>query len=124
MKFANSQRGMSTAGWMMTLAVAGMTLLLVFKMVPFYLDDQAIGQTLENLSARKGIDEASPREIRGFINKNFQTNMIRDFDKEDIEIYEEDGFLKVDIEYEKRVHIVSNVDVVMSFKHNWQVKNQ
>ncbi len=124
MKFANSQRGMTSAGWMMTLALAGMVLLITFKMVPYYLDDSAIGSTLDSLTDKPAIDSASVRDVRRYISKGFQTNMIRDFDREDIEIYEEDGFMKVDIEYEKRVHIVSNVDVVMSFKHNWQISNQ
>ncbi|WP_164880878.1 DUF4845 domain-containing protein [Aestuariirhabdus litorea] len=124
MKLANRQRGMTTAGWMMTLALGGMILLLVFKMVPYYMDDRAIAQLLENMKERQGIEDADILQVRGYLSKGFQTNMIRDFDREDIEVYEADGFMKIDIEYEKRVHIAGNVDVVMSFKHNWQVANQ
>ncbi|WP_426417295.1 DUF4845 domain-containing protein [Aestuariirhabdus sp. LZHN29] len=124
MKFSKTQRGMSSSGWMATLAIGGMVLLLVFKMVPYYMDDAAIGQLLENISNRQNIEEASVREIESFISKGMQTNSIRDFDNDTIEVYEADGYMKVDIVYEKRVNIIGNVDVVMSFKHNWQVANQ
>lgn len=125
MKFANSQRGMSSAGWMMALVVAGMAILVAVKILPIYIDDNAIGSIVASLDGKTSIEKASPRLVRSYISKGIQTNMVYNFDKKnDIAVYEEDGFLKVYIEYEKRIHLISNVDLVMSFEHYWQIRNR
>ena len=124
MKIAHSQRGLTGTGWLMVLVGVSCLGLVLTKMVPHYADDSTIASVLESLENRPGIAEASLRQVRNYVQIGFDTNNIRDFDMDAIEVFSEEGFTQVQINYEKRVNIYGNVDVVMSFKHLWKKESQ
>jgi hypothetical protein len=124
MKPVHKQRGLSGLGWIILLAVGGFLASIVIKLLPVYMDDMAITRVLNSLNQNEEIHTASTYKVRQLIEKGLDTNMVRDIKKEDIKVYREGGYLKVDMDYERRQHLFGNVDVVLMFHQEWQILRQ
>ncbi len=98
------------------------TLWIAFKLIPIYLDDHAVGSILESLDNYPDVREASPREVEGRIQKGFLINSIRDIPEENIKVNRNNSFLTVDVNYERRVDLVFNIDLVMTFENSWKIR--
>ena len=111
------QYGMSTLG-MMTVALAivfaGVTAMKLWS--PYY-DDLAVKTALENMAKEEPTKSMGPNEIRQTINKRLQVNQVT-LSKDDIQIKKEDGVIKIDIIYERRVHMYGNIDAMVKFNHS------
>ena len=120
MCLANRQAGFSKLGLIALLAVAGFFLLCAFRLAPAYLDDRYIQQALRSLG--DGVDnpnEMSDRDIRKKIDAFFAVNNVRTKSAKDLEIIREDDRTLVYMDYEVRVPLIYNIDVVMSFNNVW-----
>lgn len=120
MHLAKSQKGVSATGWLIILLVAGFALLCIFRMVPAYVDDRYIQEGLLSL-ADKGdkIEDMSPIEIRRDVGKFFQMNNVRSQSEKAIEVERLQDRTLVKMNYEVRVPIIYNIDVVMTFNNVW-----
>ncbi|HEX4938022.1 MAG TPA: DUF4845 domain-containing protein [Candidatus Kapabacteria bacterium] len=111
------QNGMSTLG-MMTVALAivfaGVTAMKLWS--PYY-DDLAVKTALENIAKEESTKAMGPGEIRQTINKRLQVNQV-ELSKDDIQIKKEDGVIKIDIIYERRVPMYGNIDAMVKFNHS------
>jgi len=111
------QYGMSTLG-MMTVALAivfaGVTAMKLWS--PYY-DDLAVKTALENMAKEEPTKSMGPNEIRQTINKRLQVNQVT-LSKDDIQIKKEDGVIKIDIIYERRVPMYGNIDAMVKFNHS------
>ena len=118
------QRGLSTLGLLVAILVVGFVVMLGMKTSPYYLDDYAVGKVLNSLSNRSDIKEASRSEVREWIQKGLSTNRI-DLSRDELKITRDrkDG-VSVDINYERRVHLMYNIDLVLTFKHYWNAESQ
>lgn len=114
------QKGVSATGWLLILLVVGFTLLCVFRMVPAYVDNRYIQEGLLDL-AEEGdkIEEMSPHDIRRRVGKFFQMNNVRSQSANSIEVERRQNKTLVKMNYEVRVPIIYNIDVVMTFNNEW-----
>ncbi len=120
MKLAHTQKGMSSIGWLLVLLVLGFTLLCLFRMVPAYVDDRFIQEALKSLTEDVNkVDEMSNEEIRKKVGHFFVMNNIRSQSPKIIEIERTRDAVLVSANYEVRVPIIYNVDVVMTFNNVW-----
>ena len=111
-------RGASAMGVLLVLVglVAGIT--LVLKLGPHYIDWRTMQSVFDNLT---GVHEMSPADIRETLAKRFQINGLRDFDlRKVVEIDAKKDNTTLSVTYERREHIVGNVDVVLSFSESYQ----
>ncbi len=115
---AYPQRGLSTLGLLVTLAVAGFFFTAAFKLGPLYLDNIFVKDALDSLQFKEA-DKLSDREIRSTIGDYFNVNNVRDIDLKQIEITREKERVLVDINYEKRIPFMANVDVVVTFNNHF-----
>ncbi|WP_163835045.1 DUF4845 domain-containing protein [Spartinivicinus ruber] len=122
MKLKKSQLGLTAFGWFLALCVGGFIVVTVMKLAPIYIDNYAVQKVFNSLDERPGIAKASPRKVRDYISKGFTTNMIRDFNAKDVVIKKESGFLSATLKYEKREHLVKNIDIVLTFENSWKIK--
>lgn len=117
MKTITRQGGMSTLG-MMTVALvvifAGVTAMKLWS--PYY-DDLAVKTALENIANEDTTKSMGPNEIRQTINKRLQVNQV-ELSKDDVLIKKEDGVIKIDIIYERRVPMYGNIDAMVKFNHS------
>ncbi|WP_067518268.1 DUF4845 domain-containing protein [Endozoicomonas ascidiicola] len=118
----NRQRGNSALSWLVFLLIGGVVLSLGLKLMPLYMDDHAVKNVTESLTNRPGSSTASVNQVRTWIQKGLQLNAVK-LEKNEIIVARENGVVTVDIDYERRVHVFHNVDMILSFKHDWKAGN-
>jgi len=120
------QKGMSFSGILALMLVIGSFLMFASKTVPAYVDDRVIQTTLKKLTqGDNDIRGKSKSFVRGVINKSLSINNIRSSagDLKSWVITQNDEHFIVDLEYEVRESLFSNIDVVMHFKHRLDTRN-
>lgn len=115
-----SQRGMSKLALIIILAVVGFFGLAASRLVPVYTDNYYIQQglaSLQDLGVEVG--QMTDREIIGHLSRFFSVNNIRSQNAKDAEIVRDEEQILVYFDYEVRVHLMYNIDVVMTFENLW-----
>ena len=117
MKKITKQYGMSTLGMMtvvLLIVFAGVTIMKLWS--PYY-DDLAVKTALENIAKEESTRVMSPKEIFSTINKRLTVNQVT-LKKDDVKIKKEDGLIKIDIAYERRIPMYGNIDAMVKFNHS------
>ena len=102
----------------------GSLLTLVIKLGPVYLDDITIQEALEGLEGTEGLSRMGPAEVRRLINKRLSVNNVRGFDAKSITVEKDGDLVVIKVDYEVRNNIFKNVDTVVHFKHEYEMKGK
>lgn len=118
MKSASTQTGMSTLGMLLTIGVAAFFLTCAFRLGPAYLDNRFIVGALETLGeSASELNSMSNREIQRKLSQIFQLNNVRGEVTKEVEIDRGDGKVIVSVNYEQRIHMFLNIDVILTFNN-------
>ncbi|MBD3657325.1 MULTISPECIES: DUF4845 domain-containing protein [Marinobacter] len=120
----NSQAGASAITMLIMVLFFGSLLTLVIKLGPAYLDDITIQEALESLDGTEGLSDMGPAQVRTLINKRLSVNNVRGFDAKQILVEKNGEFVVIKVDYEVRNNIFRNVDTVVSFKHEYEMKGK
>ena len=112
----NSQRGMTTTSALFTVFLVGFFLTIIFKLGPHYLDNRIIQGAIDQVG-QSDLNGKSNSEIRRKIADFFTINSIRDIDIRRVVIAREDSGTRISLDYEKRIEMFGNVDVVLKFSN-------
>jgi len=115
------QRGMTGLGWMMVIFLICFFSFVGIKLFPVYMENYSVKSIVKDLKQEPNFAKKSSGEVRNMINKRLIINSIRDLKKEHITIKKFAGVLSVKIEYEVRKPLFGNLDVVMSFKDEFEL---
>lgn len=109
------QRGFSKFGLlgMLVILVAGLTFGL--KVLPVYIDHNFVRGVAETLVDSGRVNTMSQSEVREEIAASMRVNNVRDFDLNSISTSRANGGNVISIVYERRIPLVANIDVVVSF---------
>lgn len=119
----NRQKGMFSLGGLYLVLSLGFFVFLAFKIVPPYFDNMYIQQGLKDLALiNTESGEISSDDIRGRLSNFFRINNVRGDVVKQIKIKRKSGGVIVKIDYERRVPLFANVEVVMDFKNHWNSK--
>ena len=118
-----TQRGMSIIGALAGLFFAAMAVSFSLKVTPVYLDDYALTKILSSLDDHAGTELLTQGDVRTLINKGLQSNLV-ELSPDEIHIYRAGDSVIVDIDYERRMNFLYNIDLILTFKHDWKAKNQ
>ncbi|AXS84688.1 MULTISPECIES: DUF4845 domain-containing protein [Marinobacter] len=118
------QRGASALTMMVMVLFFGGLLTLVIKLGPIYLDDITIQEALESLDGTEGLSEMGAAQVRTLINKRLSVNNVRGFDAKNITVEKNGEFVVINVDYEVRNNLFSNVDTVVHFKHEYEMKGK
>jgi hypothetical protein len=116
------QSGLTILGWVAILTIVGAVATLAIRIIPHYTDFYTIVRLVEELPANQvhAMDKASIRES---LLKRFLINNIRDLNVRDvIEIERKRDATEIVVHYERREHIVYNVDLVLTFDRRFEFK--
>ena len=114
-----TQRGMSMLGMLVAILLGGLLITCVLKMVPAYIESWNVRSILQDLDQQfEGVAVVEKRAIRSKLNKRMHIDMIDAIQPGDISIEKERDVYIVSANYEKRVSLIGNVDVVMKFEDN------
>ena len=109
------QRGFSKFGLLMMLVVLVSGLTFGLKILPVYLDHNFVKGVAEDLIADGRAASLTQGEIREEIANGLRVNNVRDFNLNSITLGRENAEPVLVIEYERRVPLVANIDVIISF---------
>jgi len=109
------QRGFSKFGLLMMLVLLVSGLTFGLKILPVYLDHNFVKGVAEELIADGRAATLTQGEIREEIANGLRVNNVRDFNLNSVTLERENAEPVLVIEYERRVPLVANSDVVISF---------
>lgn len=119
---ARQQGGASS---MMIIALFfGALLMFAVKLGPAYIDDLTIQEALESLDGTDGLSMMGPAQVRGLINKRLSVNNVRGFDAKNISVEKDEDVVVIKVDYEVRNSLVANVDTVVHFQHEYELKGK
>ncbi|MBC7184068.1 MAG: DUF4845 domain-containing protein [Marinobacter sp.] len=118
------QGGASALTMMVMVLFFGGLLTLLIKLGPIYLDDITIQEALESLDGTEGLSEMGPAQVRTLINKRLSVNNVRGFDAKNISVDKDGELVVIKVDYEVRNNLFSNVDTVVHFKHEYEMKGK
>lgn len=88
----------------------------LLKVVPLYTQNWAIETVFENLKEESVRNEYHRKEVQDMIQKRFGINDVDDL-VEFVEVTGQGSNIIIDMEYERRVPLVSNIELVATFNH-------
>lgn len=117
------QKGATLTSTICILFLAGFALTAAFKIVPHYLDNRIIAGAIKQVG-ESGIEDKSSVEIRRKIADFFTINNVRDVKASQIQIVRDRQGVKISLDYEKRIEMFGNVDVVLKFTNHYDSAEQ
>ena len=118
----NKQKGMTTIGVIIMVAIIGFTVLVSINVAPYYFTDSIISSLWKSLETVQSLIGLPSKKLRKVVRKRLKVNNVYDIKKEDIVIKKVKGFYIVTLEYEPRGKIVGSLDYIMTFKHEARVR--
>ncbi|MFT7490692.1 MAG: hypothetical protein ACI80S_000273 [Pseudohongiellaceae bacterium] len=109
------QKGLSSIGWLFVITVFGVVFTVVAKLAPFYLDNRFVVSTLQGLAEDAAFPQMTPNQVRAKLRKTFTVNNVRGKAVDSVKVNKVKNTTLVTIEYEERINILFNVDVVLTF---------
>lgn len=123
MMLARSQKGMSLLGWIVTLGVLAFLASTAFKLFPHYMDYYALQKIITKVESEPA-QIVSVRDFYDHIQKGMGVNSIRLNLKEALEIKQENDLFLLHLKYEKREHLIENLDLVATFDKEFRIRPQ
>jgi hypothetical protein len=120
MRSLQQQKGVTTVGWLIILALIGFFVLLTLRMAPEYMEYYKVVSTLDTMEKESGF--STPQEIRRMAEDRFDISYVTVITKKDLKIKPFGQSYLVSAAYESRVHLFGNVYVVMVFDKQVTVK--
>ena len=114
----SNQKGMSILGMLVFLLIASFFLTVAFKIGPLYIDNSFVRESVKSLE-QENFREMSNRQIARHIQTTLDINNVRDVSVKDLVIERDKYTLLVKLDYERRVHFMQNVDVVVVFENHF-----
>ncbi len=119
------QRGMGMLQFALVAAIAGFFLLFAFKVVPLYAENRYVESALRSLvSGGEKLEEMSDAEIIKKLNNFYMINNVRsEGPTKNIKIEREAEKAMVTVDYETRVTLMYNIDLILGFKNHLDSTN-
>lgn len=109
------QRGFSKLGLVFMLVVLVSALTFGLKVLPVYIDHNFVHGIAESLLESGRASSMTQEEVRNEIAASMRVNNVRDFDLTDITASRTNGATIINITYERRIPLVANIDIILSF---------
>lgn len=113
----NRQQGYGLLEWLFILLVLAFILLVGFRVVPLYSENQFIVAGLKDLvKVDENLSDMSDAEIRKKMESFYAINGVRSEGAQEIEIEREDNKVLVKIEYDAEVNLFTDQPVIGTVK--------
>ena len=123
MKTIHRQRGMTAISLAALLILLGFIVLIALKVLPIYLDHFKVKSHLQTLANDAATESMSADEISKTYFKRLDIDDVENVTPENFFVEKSDsGSTLLAVEYEVRRHIFANIDVVVSFEEEAEVK--
>lgn len=121
MKSLQRQQGMSILGVALLAFLVIFFGLLTVKMSGTYGDHFTLNKMIQNSLEGQTLERFSASEVKDRLQKNMSINQISMDIDEILTINKRKNPVEITLDYEKRVHLFANVDVVMIFHEEYEL---
>ena len=112
------------AGYMIAILLFGGLFTISSRLVPLYINHSTMSNVLEELQPETGLSGKTDAQLIELIDKRLRLNNIRDFPiHQHLEFRRRGGGTELILEYEVRVPLIHNLDVIASFNKNIELSN-
>lgn len=118
-KSLSQQQGMGLVGWLITVAIVGMVLAQIFKLMPPYVESYSLGQELQKMAELDGgVESLSNRQINERLSNFFRVNRVSTPATKSLSLTRDGENVTIDMEYRVEVPLFYNITAVLDFhKH-------
>lgn len=122
MNFRSRESGVTMWGLFSIAFLVVIFALLLFKLIPPYLDDLKISNALTSLKRQAEGGSMSRRDILIALEKRFDIDSVTHVDlRRDVIIRKRGTMAVITIDYEAQVPLVYNISALMEFNHSVEV---
>lgn len=114
----SKQQGLSFIGWLFALFIGAVIVQAAIKLSPSYMEAYNIKTVLKGLADNPELPTLSTPDVRERLEKRFSINDIGSEARSGTKVRSADNNVLVDIQYEKRVPFMANIDVVLTFSYH------
>ena len=114
------QNGMTYLGMLIMLVIIAFFAIVLIKVAPLYMEYFKVKSSLDSLAQEAKDDQSvlSPIELEKHLLKRLNINDVQHVTKDDIKITREGRKTVVEVDYEARVTVFDNLDIVARFPDN------
>lgn len=118
------QNGMTLVSWLAIAAFCGVIGLVVLKIIPTYMNYASVKSIMDGLQQDDRIKGKKTKGIRKLLNASLNVNAMSDIanDKNAFKFAKIDNGYKLILKYEQRENLFANLDYVVVFDHEVDLK--
>jgi len=109
------QRGATTVGMLIIVAILGLGLYGVIRLTPVYLEYYEIIRAMESVAKENKAEDINPAQIRSALEKHWEIEDIKSLDVKDMEIKKVGSGYEMHAAYEARTPFIANVFWAIEF---------
>lgn len=117
------QKGVSATGWLFLLGVLSFIVLMGMRLVPAYMEFMSVERAFNAIEDPENKIK-TPTAVRRALTKRFNVDNVDTINSADVKIDTRGEKMRVWIDYEVRVKMVSNIDAVVSFSKEVFIKHR
>lgn len=117
---ARPQAGFSKFSFLLMLLLLAGVISIAVKIMPVYIDHNFVRGVAEVLVESGRANSLTQEELREEMAASMRINNVRNVDIEDIRTVKTNGNTVIDISYERRIALVFNIDIILSFNDQIQ----
>ena len=118
------QRGLTFIGYLIILSIVGFFVLIALKLTPVYLEYFRVKRQVESLVDESGLKDKAAVEVRKLLDRRFGVDDIENIPPDQIKIDKKEAEMKIQITWARQVHMMGNVDALVSFDIKRDVRLQ
>ena len=122
MKSLHRQKGLTGLSIIALLAMLAFFVALALATFPVYYDQFTVSSQVKGLNDVDGISQMSEGQILDRLMKRFQIDNVTSVKEEDIEVSKNGDQVKVIVNYEVRKGFIGNIDLVLFFDNEYDIK--
>ncbi len=115
MRLRQRQAGMSLWGMLVIAIMVGFYVLCAVKLIPIYTEYLSVKEIVTKVAREHQPGTTTTGQMRRRLDNLFNTNQIYGLKPSEVEIYRKGGKTFIDANYEGRVTIAGQLDVVLRF---------
>jgi hypothetical protein len=117
----HSQKGLTTIGWILVIAIFGSIVLTGLKILPMYLDYYNVKSVVDSVANDPEIDPKSKKDLWSAISKRLVINSIRFMKREDVSFKRKNGITTIIIDYEVEKPYIAQLYLVAKFNYSVEI---
>jgi len=116
------QQGMTFIGLLCVLAMAGVIVYALIRLVPVYLTYMQVARAMDATATELKSDNPDPVAMRRALDKHWEIEDISAVDVKDIEIVKGDNGVEMHVAYDEAVPYIANVSLSVHFEKTVKVQ--